>query len=183
MLWPELSTPKLAVDVGDQWWPTGHTLQMGWPAPSTTFAYSSPTRLPCLLRSACFPHCWRSLRASLVPIGARQQLPGRRPTTTLPSTVTPMFAQAQSRRSPALRCEPGGHGHRLQGERRTQRHVLSASFNLDLQLMASALVVETFCLSSASASRILLPTADSWCCRARHAARCAPWLSWSSRPT
>ena len=35
----------------------------------------------------------------------------------------------------------------------------------------------SFCLSSASASRILLPTAESWCCRASHVARCAPRLS------
>ena len=49
--------------------------------------------------------------------------------------------------------------------------------------MAPALMVETFCLLSASASRILLPTAESWCCTASHVARCAPWPSRSSRPT
>ena len=45
-------------------------------------------------------------------------------------------------------------GSSVQVERRTQRHVLSASFNTDLQPMASALMVETFSLALASASRI-----------------------------
>ena len=38
--------------------------------------------------------------------------------------------------------------------------------------MASALMVETFCLASASASRILLPTAESWCCAERAILSC-----------
>ena len=40
-----------------------------------------------------------------------------------------------------------------------------------------------YCHSPRLASRILPPTADSWCSTASHAARCALWLSWPSRPT
>ena len=39
------------------------------------------------------------------------------------------------------------------------------------------------CLRYASASRILPPTADIWCCTASHAARCTLRLSRPSRPT
>ena len=38
--------------------------------------------------------------------------------------------------------------------------------------MASALMAQTFSLAPRSASRILLPTAESWCCRANYSARC-----------
>ena len=119
---------------------------------------------------------------------------GRRPPHHLtPSTGTPMFAQAQCQKG--LRHEPGGHGHRLQRiERRTQ---VSAAACTECAFQSgpfplgtitgwpqrSCVMAETFCLASASASRILLPTAESWCCRESHAARCAPWLSWSLRPT
>ena len=47
--------------------------------------------------------------------------------------------------------------------------------------MASALMAETFCLAPQLASRILLLTAESWCFRASHAARCAPCTEGTKR--
>ncbi len=68
------------------------------------------------------------------------------------------------RKAEGLRCEPGGHGHRLLillSNPGNARHVVIAGIAQDHEPMASALMAETILLASASASRILLPTADN----------------------
>ena len=92
-----------------------------------------------LWRRLCTPARWRS----------------RRPTTTLPSTVTPMFGCLRRRKAEGLRCEPGGQGHRLQSKRRTQWHALSASFNPEPVSMTSVPLAAAASLATASTAASL----------------------------
>ena len=100
-----------------------------------------------------------------------------------------MFA-VRRRKAEGLCCEPGGHGHRLRVERRTQQHCIECVFQL-----GPCTITRWPQRSSPHGGDLLLVvgvgeqnsllTAESWCCRASHAARSAPWLSRarSSRPT